>query len=198
MRKFVITEDERARILSMHESATKRHYLNEQDTAPTLPNGLKQDNPDSVTIKQVRGDGTNLITFNKNGTFKSTLPMQSGNPKSTSGTWKVNSKAGSQFGGGYIDYYVGGYNVLSQELNSDIAGNDALSELISTNKPAYAKLPVMTKLANLATSNYTVPGQGGEGQSAQVAGAKTPGCPAGCIKDPNYTGTPQKWAPVNG
>jgi len=31
MKRFVISEDERARILSMHESATKRQYLSEQD-----------------------------------------------------------------------------------------------------------------------------------------------------------------------
>lgn len=32
MMKFIITEDERSRILGMHESATSRHYLNEQVT----------------------------------------------------------------------------------------------------------------------------------------------------------------------
>lgn len=31
MKRFVISEDERARILSMHESATKRQYLSEQN-----------------------------------------------------------------------------------------------------------------------------------------------------------------------
>ena len=32
MKKFIISEDERSRILSMHESATKRQYLSEQDS----------------------------------------------------------------------------------------------------------------------------------------------------------------------
>jgi len=36
MKKFVISEDERRRILSMHESATKRQYLSEQPA--TTPN----------------------------------------------------------------------------------------------------------------------------------------------------------------
>jgi hypothetical protein len=35
MKKFIITEDERSRILGMHESATSRHYLNEQVTGET-------------------------------------------------------------------------------------------------------------------------------------------------------------------
>jgi len=36
MKKFIISEEERSRILSMHESATKRQYLSEQDsTVPT-------------------------------------------------------------------------------------------------------------------------------------------------------------------
>ena len=32
MKKFIITEDERSRILGMHKTATSRHYLNEQVT----------------------------------------------------------------------------------------------------------------------------------------------------------------------
>lgn len=36
MMKFIITEDERSRILGMHESATSRHYLNEQVTGDTV------------------------------------------------------------------------------------------------------------------------------------------------------------------
>jgi LysM repeat protein len=30
MEKFIITEEERSRIIDMHESASSRHYLNEQ------------------------------------------------------------------------------------------------------------------------------------------------------------------------
>lgn len=41
MKRFVISEDERARILSMHESATKRQYLSEQDSVvPTAQEKL--------------------------------------------------------------------------------------------------------------------------------------------------------------
>jgi hypothetical protein len=36
MRRFVISEDERRRILSMHESATKRQYLSEQSGGSTI------------------------------------------------------------------------------------------------------------------------------------------------------------------
>lgn len=36
MKRFVISEDERRRILSMHESATKRQYLSEQGVDSTL------------------------------------------------------------------------------------------------------------------------------------------------------------------
>ena len=34
MKKFIITEDERSRILGMHKKSTSRHYLNEQPTEP--------------------------------------------------------------------------------------------------------------------------------------------------------------------
>jgi hypothetical protein len=195
MGRILISEEEKQRILGMHVVNGYSSFVNEQATAGTTtpsPGGLKQDNPDSVTIEEVESDGkSNFITFNKNGTFKSTLPLVRDNPKSNSGIWKFNStRSGSQFGGGFIEYYVGGYNVFSQEINSDIFASDALSTLISTDKKAYTQLPVMTKLANLAKSNYSMPGQ--EGQGAQVA-SKTPGCPAGCIKDPNYKGVPQKW-----
>jgi len=37
MKRFVISEDERRRILSMHESATKRQYLSEQPNAAPQP-----------------------------------------------------------------------------------------------------------------------------------------------------------------
>jgi len=32
MKKFIISEEEKSRILGMHQDATKRHYLNEQQT----------------------------------------------------------------------------------------------------------------------------------------------------------------------
>jgi len=42
MKRFVISEDERRRILSMHESATKRQYLSEQPAAAPQPNSFNQ------------------------------------------------------------------------------------------------------------------------------------------------------------
>ena len=36
MMKFIITEDERSRILGMHKTATSRHYLTEQVTGDTV------------------------------------------------------------------------------------------------------------------------------------------------------------------
>jgi hypothetical protein len=44
MKRFVISEDERSRILSMHESATKRQYLSEQ---PAPQQGTKVADPNS-------------------------------------------------------------------------------------------------------------------------------------------------------
>jgi len=47
MKKFIISEDERSRILSMHESATKRQYLSEQGVsapASTANKGVEQNN----------------------------------------------------------------------------------------------------------------------------------------------------------
>jgi hypothetical protein len=204
MKKIIISEEEKSRILLMHESATKRHYLGEsstieEQTGPIGPDGfptanIKKEQPDSVTINQTLYDGTTRkITFYKNGTVTSDKPFCPGS-NIKSGKFTYSSKTGSQFGGGYINYPGG----CSQEINSDIPANGDLSTLISQNKQDYLALPLMTKLANLEDANYSVPGQDGQGQSAQVAGAKTPGCPAGCIKDPNYKGTPQKWAPVKG
>lgn len=43
MKRFVISEDERARILSMHESATKRQYLSEQPAPQPAGNDDKRD-----------------------------------------------------------------------------------------------------------------------------------------------------------
>lgn len=46
MKRFVISEDERSRILSMHESATKRQYLSEQQgTKVADPNAKIYDTP---------------------------------------------------------------------------------------------------------------------------------------------------------
>jgi len=50
MKKFIISEDERSRILSMHESATKRQYLKEQQgpekiTEPTGTIGVQNLSP---------------------------------------------------------------------------------------------------------------------------------------------------------
>src|SRR5210317_737862 len=42
MKKFIISEDERSRILSMHVSATKRQYLSEQtESIPSSINDLR-------------------------------------------------------------------------------------------------------------------------------------------------------------
>ena len=219
--RFVISEEERERILNLHESRKNSHgtVMNEQYAGVAFGNepnglkikkveateqvqaggttpGLKTDNPESVTLTQNTNGRDVSITISKNGTFVSQSPLDSNNPKSNRGTWKFNPKQGSQFGGGYIDFYVNGFNILSQELNGDIPGNDAVQTLISQNKPAYMKLPVMTKLANMGPvvidTRGAIQGQGPEA----VAGKKVAGCPAGCIKDPNYKGTPQKWAPV--
>jgi len=43
MKKFVISEDERSRILSMHESATKRQYLSEQPDQGVAPKAVKRE-----------------------------------------------------------------------------------------------------------------------------------------------------------
>ena len=43
MKRFVISEDERSRILSMHESATKRQYLSEQPDQGVAPKAVKRE-----------------------------------------------------------------------------------------------------------------------------------------------------------
>lgn len=43
MKRFVISEDERSRILSMHESATKRQYLSEQPSQGVAPSAVKRE-----------------------------------------------------------------------------------------------------------------------------------------------------------
>ena len=48
MKKFIITEDERSRILGMHKTATSRHYLNEQ-TVPVTTNTTTVANPNTKT-----------------------------------------------------------------------------------------------------------------------------------------------------
>ena len=205
MRKlFNIDQDEKNRILGLHETSKKNYgtLISEQPVpqqaqAGGLPQGLVTDNPDAVTVKSSLDGKDTSVTFMKNGTFVSQIPLDSNNPKSNRGTWKYNPKTKNQFGGGYVEYSVVGadgsvYNISKQELNYDIPGNQAISDLIEKNKPAYAKLPIMTKLLNMDNSVIDMrPLKGGQG--AQVA-SKTPGCPAGCIKDPNYKGIPQKWA----
>ncbi len=169
----------------------RKAEANEQAQAGGLPKGLVNDNPDAVTVKSSLDGKDTSVTFMKNGTFMSQIPIDSNNPKSSRGTWKYTPKTRSQFGGGYIQYFVNGQNIFNQELNGDIPGNDAIQTMIANNKPEYAKLPIMTKLLNMDNSVIDMrPLQGGQG--AQVA-SKTPGCPAGCIKDPNYKGVPQKW-----
>jgi len=170
----------------------RKAEANEQAQAGGLPQGLVTDNPEAVTVKQSINGKDTSVTFMKNGTFMAQTPIDSNNPKSSRGTWKYIPKEGSQFGGGYIQYFVNGQNIFSQELNGDITGNDAVQTMISTNKPGFMKLPVMTKLANMSGSVIDTRIAQGAGQ---VAASKIPGCPAGCIKDPNYRGVPQKWVP---
>jgi hypothetical protein len=65
MKRFVISEDERARILSMHESATKRQYLSEQGV--TQPAGNVNKGVE-VNNDYVRTDATGKL-LGKNPKF---------------------------------------------------------------------------------------------------------------------------------
>jgi hypothetical protein len=175
----------------------RKAEANEQAQAGGLPKGLVTDNPEAVTVTSSLNGKDTSVTFMKNGTFMSQIPLDSNNPKSNRGRWKYTPKTTSQFGGGYVEYTVTGadgstYAPLKQELNGDIPGNEAIQTMIANNKPEYAKLPIMTKLLNMDNSVIDTRMSQAAGQ---VAASKIPGCPAGCIKDPNYRGTPQKWAP---
>lgn len=54
MKRLIISEDERRRILSMHESATKRQYLGEQETTTSDSTATT---PDAATDKPTYTDG---------------------------------------------------------------------------------------------------------------------------------------------
>lgn len=49
---FVISEEEKNRILEMHKEATKKHYLGEQQQIPTKPNTL----PRSLSLVKIQGE----------------------------------------------------------------------------------------------------------------------------------------------
>ena len=87
MRKFVITEDERARILSMHESATKNLYLKEQLQPTTDANVAAP----SITYSEVAGSASAVPIVNASVLANLGIPAT---PENFSNTFFFTNRAG--------------------------------------------------------------------------------------------------------
>lgn len=71
MKRFIISEEEKSRILGMHKEATKRHYLGEQGSAPSQtfsPENVKKIK-NAADEKLKRGDKQGFFTIDSLPTF---------------------------------------------------------------------------------------------------------------------------------
>lgn len=76
MKKFLISEEEKNRILGMHKEATKKHYLSEQAT-PKTPTGLNPSEAKAVNMIQdkiERGEKTPVVILPENPTVAYQYP----------------------------------------------------------------------------------------------------------------------------
>jgi hypothetical protein len=76
MRKFIISEEEKSRILGMHQDATKRHYLKEQESRPSQtfsPENIKKIY-DTANQLFERGNKKGFFTIDTLPTYMFQLP----------------------------------------------------------------------------------------------------------------------------
>lgn len=169
---FRLLEIERSHILEMH----RKHRENFGTSLFEQNDTIKRDNPQNVTYQYTDNGIRSTITFFSDGKYQSNQPLI-GNVKSLKGTWKYVPQSNT---GGRIMYSAGGVSDgFIQDIGRDLIPNAGLSDLISSNPQGYAKLPIMTKLANL--ENTTVNSFDSEIRVVQSSVKDKLGCPAGCI-----------------
>ena len=99
MKQFIITEEEKKRILGMHKSATSNHYLTEQELTGSTTNQPKAGDP--VSVDQLPQEIQDFVktygltgTFNQtsvNGVFGKTFGYRKGNTSSDLSVELVNT-----------------------------------------------------------------------------------------------------------
>ena len=116
MKKFIITEEERSRILGMHQSATARQYLNEDDSSIIINLTLTlKYNIDPATKQK---DYLDLVYFN--------MPINTSGPEAK----KNNQFTGNLYSGvDTINIDGVSYKPIKQsKTNTDVTGHIGMKE----------------------------------------------------------------------
>ena len=77
MKKFIISEEEKSRILGMHQEATKRHYLGEQEVDAIQPTYTDSKGVKYFIPKLDQSSFGEFVNFNEFDNYKSKLNMLS-------------------------------------------------------------------------------------------------------------------------
>lgn len=127
MKKFIITEEERSRILGMHKKSTSRHYLMEQETQVFDSNYFNTNKTGTVkfnsskafpVVDEVNNIPDSDLTFSNNWTFDNSVF----NGRAVAG-WKGNNEWKYVFDGEKLNLTPADGNVIPDKNYGTITFN---------------------------------------------------------------------------
>jgi len=127
MKKFIITEEERSRILGMHKKSTSRHYLMEQETQVFDSNYFNTNKTWTVkfnsskafpVVDEVNNIPDSDLTFSNNWTFDNSVF----NGRAVAG-WKGNNEWKYVFDGEKLNLTPADGNVIPDKNYGTITFN---------------------------------------------------------------------------